>query len=102
MTCTCKSYNQPKGYQVTPSRVVPVPEWASNKIPTICLDECIADAILKLWENKIWTKGSCCGHNEGKPSIVLADPSDAQRAHIILTECDGREWDVYGWVLTKL
>lgn len=32
---------------------------------TICVDACLADEILHLWDLGITTTGCCCGHNKG-------------------------------------
>jgi len=44
-----------------------IKNWWNNKI--ISIDTCLKDEILFLWDNKIITKGCCCGHNKLKPMI---------------------------------
>ena len=37
------------------------------------IDRCIADEIIKLWNEGITTLGSCCGHNQIKGTICVDD-----------------------------
>ncbi len=39
--------------------------------PCFVLDECIAPAVVALWENGIKTSGCCCGHGTGSGVIGL-------------------------------
>lgn len=39
----------------------------------ICLDACVADEVIKLWELGITTTGCCCGHNKLPAYIGVID-----------------------------
>jgi hypothetical protein len=43
-----------------------------------CLDNCIAEEVLKLWREGITTTGCCCGHNKVEPYIGVID-SDIEK-----------------------
>lgn len=91
MSCTCISYNQPNETQTTPERVLPIPDWAKSfgeSRATVCVDDCIADAVLSLWDAKIWTLGSCCGHGVIEKRSVIVDVADKQAAIEILSDID--------------
>lgn len=38
-----------------------------------CLDECIADEVISLWDKGIVTTGCCCGHNKEEAYIGVID-----------------------------
>lgn len=38
-----------------------------------CIDRCIADEIMQLWEKGITTTGCCCGHNLNDGFIGVID-----------------------------
>ena len=44
-----------------------------EKEPKICLDKCIANEVLSLWNLGIRTVGCCCGHNKAKSYIQVKD-----------------------------
>jgi hypothetical protein len=72
---------------------------------TVSVDECIASAIKRLWANRIDTRGCCCGHGKGNPSIVIAEGyCDDEVAKIVelLSEVDVRKWDVFQWRLVMV
>ena len=103
MSCSCISYNLPEPHQATKSRAVRFP-WGEHRI--VDLDECIADTILHLWNADIVTGGSCCGHGDRNPSVVLMDdnPSEAliESACRTIRKVDDRQWDVHFWTLSKV
>ena len=43
-----------------------IPFW---KKKSICIDKCLKDEIIYLWDQGIKTTGCCCGHNKVKPMI---------------------------------
>lgn len=65
------------------------------------LDECIAETILALWDEKIQTRGCCCGHGERCPDVVIGDTEDAQRTAEIIRSVDSRHWRVLQWQLVE-
>ncbi|MEZ2446078.1 hypothetical protein AB6805_30390 [Chitinophaga sp. RCC_12] len=38
-----------------------------------CLDQCIAEEVMLLWQLGITTTGCCCGHGSAPPFIGVAD-----------------------------
>ena len=101
--CDCISYNRPHlcSGNGRPEVVLAAPAHIPGKPNGICVDACIADAIRMLWSHKIGTGGCCCGHNLSNPSVVILETEDAARVKQLLTENDGREWDVMQWRLVK-
>ena len=96
--CNCRSYNQPEESQEVPEIILPKPKW-SSKTNGICVDACIADAIVMLWDNGIITRGCCCGHNKLNPSVIVDESEDPIETLHLLTEYDDRDWNVYRWEL---
>lgn len=64
-----------------------------TKRETICIDGCIVDEIQKLWDNKVYTLGCCCGHGKNRPSVVIDSILDAKITQKLL----GDGWDVLVW-----
>lgn len=95
MTCKCLSYNRPEPEQTVVS--VGVAPFFQEKV--VDIDACIVLAIQALWNARIATLGSCCGHNKRLPSVVLSNPDDAWHAREILARVDKREWEVKAWKL---
>lgn len=71
--CTCDpvKYNELGDQYSYPRQVVvDLPEWSPERkrrlrdgLPaTVCIDQCIVDAIKELWSKGIETTGCCCGH----------------------------------------
>lgn len=60
--------------------VVGTPDWLweERAIPEngIAIDSCIADQILAAWNEGVRTLGSCCGHGERPPNVVLTQDPD--------------------------
>lgn len=82
--------------------VVPTPEWAAefrnHPENGIAVDSCIADEIQRAWAQGVRTLGSCCGHGEEPPSVVLTeDPEQPALARSVL---DG--WRLLQWRLTDV
>jgi len=106
--CSCLSYNWDIG--TVPNVMLPAPSWSSQE--SICIDACIADAILALWDEGIQTGASCCGHGgfvpdwiDGAvphgPEVIVMDNEDAELAARVLRRVDqSRHWKVLQWQLT--
>lgn len=55
--------------EIDPYKFNCMKSYIDNKIseglaPTVCIDKCIVDKVIFLWENGVKTFGSCCGHNK--------------------------------------
>lgn len=83
-TCTCDpilAQDQKENYAYPRQVILDLPDWskaykrrvAENLPANVCVDGCIKDLILELWEKGIETTGCCCGHNYG-PAWVSVDP----------------------------
>lgn len=93
--CDCISYNKPNEASSTPERVVDPRPYFSFCTKTVCVDECIADDILALWAAGIFTRHSCCNHNEKDfAEVALHDIEDTAQAAKILRK-SGRDWRVF-------
>jgi hypothetical protein len=99
--CNCHSYNAGTG---------DVPEVLFNakdyfevdKSKIVCIDACISEQIKMLWQNGIWTLGSCCGHNGlfGDASVIIANNADPKKVKDLLKKHDPkRQWVVKQWQL---
>lgn len=90
MSCKCISYNQPQPRQTDPEQVLEAPDWAvsGGAKPTICVDACISDAVQALWDARIWTYGSCCGHGDPTKRTVIVDRADRDKARSMLKTVD--------------
>lgn len=60
--CNCRNV-EIGGYA---NQVTLVNWWNANYI---CIDKCLMDEILELWDNSVQTNGCCCGHNKATPYI---------------------------------
>ncbi len=91
--CDCQSYNQPETTGTVPEVILdprPLFDFATK---TVCVDACIAEQIMSLWQAGIFTRGCCCGHNRDFPNVFLHDPTDAVDACRVLSK-DPRQWRV--------
>lgn len=91
--CDCHSYNGDFGK--TPEVLI-----THKTNGTKAIDACIAPVIQKLWDNDIWTIGSCCGHNGrfGQPSIVLGEHEDNySKIRTLIKEVDDRNFELTQW-----
>lgn len=93
--CNCYSYNWNIGKKKT--ILLSPPKWLSDK-KSIAIDYCISNVIKYLWNNKVNTGGSCCGHNKIKPSVVIKD-GDPKKVLNLIKKIDKRKWIVYKWEL---
>jgi hypothetical protein len=85
--CRCRSYNRPDLGGDIEEIVVTMPKHLrdhmgrSEDAETVCLDLCIAPAVLTLWAAGIPTLGSCCGHNQlGWHREIIVNPEDRAAA----------------------
>jgi hypothetical protein len=73
-TCSCDpalAKSLKEEYTYARQTVLELPPWSFAKKhrlqkgyePTVCVDNCIVDAIDQLWDRGIETTGCCCGHN---------------------------------------
>jgi len=93
--CNCVSSNQPIHTQTAPERVLDPRKYFDFCTKTVCVDECIADHILSLWQSGIFTRHSCCNHNQRDfAEVALHDIEDMQSAAFILRKT-GRDWRVF-------
>lgn len=88
MMCDCQSYNRPAVTGGTIPRALPYREhFPHSSHETVCVDDCIADAVEALWKSGIETVHSCCSHN-GQffpyPSVGVRDPAKVPQAAEIL------------------
>lgn len=103
--CDCFSYNAGKGS--VPSVVLDPSEYFDHPSKRVAIDHCISQQIEMLWKNRIWTEGSCCGHNglfgDSGPSVIVSDGSDAKLAKKLLKAYDpDRNWVVKQWQLITI
>jgi hypothetical protein len=70
--CKCISSNRPKEWQEDEAIVLDPNKYFDydSKAKKVSVDYCIADVIKYLWENGIWTVGSCCGHNKSQMLLL--------------------------------
>ena len=93
--CDCQSYNLPESSGSIPEVILNHDKYfPDTQRPTICVDACIAEVIENLWKAGIRTRGSCCGHNDRPPSVILDDQRHFLAASYLLMK-DGRPWRVY-------
>lgn len=95
--CTCQSSNRPD-IGKTPETVLDPNKYFdwNTQHKKIAVDSCIADEVLALWKAGIWTKGSCCGHNDlNSRSIILEDGQDAKKAISLVTKATKlKQWQL--------
>ncbi|HEJ7836565.1 TPA: hypothetical protein SMH97_004061 [Serratia marcescens] len=98
-TCDCHSYNADDG--TVPNVILEVPDNIrryTDGRERVCIDACIADAILHLWERGLPTLNSCCGHNKHEPQIIIPDVDFEPGQYFeALAEIDKRHWIVSRW-----
>lgn len=103
--CDCHSYNADIGH--TKEKILRVYKYferCEDKELTVCIDACISEQIKMLWQNDIWTIGSCCGHNgifgDKRPTVCVDVGENAIKAKELLKLHDpNREWIVQQWQL---
>lgn len=55
---------------------------------SVCIDACLKDEILWLWNKGILTTGCCCGHNIERPMINVV-----KEHHCKMIELDYEQWE---------
>lgn len=104
--CDCVSNNNPQQWQKTPLVPLHPPNnWFPHREGRpIGIDACIAHVIQHLWNKKIVTLNSCCGHGKSSPMIVMGDDcrlkkGDRVRVYDEIAKIDDREWRLFVWNL---
>ena len=72
---------------------------------TVCIDECIAPTIQKLWEYGIETEGCCCGHGKDYCTLIIPhsySPYMLYRCYSLLETIDNRRWSIMQWRLVEV
>lgn len=86
--CKCISYNDPQPWQTVPSVVLALPDWAGGERRTVCVDACIAGSVQALWDARVLTEGSCCGHGDPTLRSVVVNRTDRKKAEYVLASID--------------
>lgn len=84
--CTCDpdlAQEQKDNYVYSRQTVLELPQWSKARKqrlkdgnpPTVCIDNCIVEAIKDLWDKGIETNGCCCGHGYMRARVSV-DPTD--------------------------
>lgn len=104
--CNCRSYN--KGVGEIEECVIYPPENMSGLDTNgngICVDACIVHVISFLWSKGVVTLGSCCGHNENKPTIIVSNGKwidSVDEIKKLISEVDNRDFDILSWNLINI
>jgi len=105
--CECQSYNRPEFGGSVSERILHHGKYFhASARSTICVDDCIADTIERLWAAGVVTAACCCGHNgqspiaNGMPNVMIVDPAQAKVAADILAD-DARDWWITIWAGSK-
>lgn len=97
--CNCRSYNKQAGED--PEKIIKNP-FTDCKVS---IDRCISHIIEDLWSAGIPTEGSCCGHGELNPSIILSigtSETFIKLAKNIIKESDDRDVNLMMWELKAI
>lgn len=100
--CDCKSYNLGIG-AVEPIQMgilAFIDPGGKEVHKTVDVDACIIDIVLRLNKAGYATIGSCCGHNQRRPSIVFSDvmtADDFRAAATFLKSIDDRDFELSLW-----
>lgn len=98
--CSCHSYNGDFGSEpeVLLTMLTSISPEGERKYKEVAIDACIAPVIQHLWDNGVNTGGSCCGHNNNSPSIVLGDGSENySQIRKWIKEKDNRWFELSQW-----
>ena len=96
--CNCISHNKPEIGGNDPEAVLTIPSWNTQERRTVCVDACIVDHVKAVWDAKIWTLGSCCGHNGATLRSLIVDQADHAAAQSILNDRNA-DMRVLSWQL---
>lgn len=82
------------------------PDWlyseeSRKRDKGIAVDTCIASVIKHLWDQKVTTRGSCCGHSKNPPSVIVETHEDPNKVLAIIKEVDNRDWIVARWEVVE-
>lgn len=84
------------------SVILPTPDWlwSARAVPEngICIDSCIADRVADAWDRGVRTLGSCCGHGNEQPNVVLTE--DLEQVEIAQAVLPG--WTLFQWRLVDV
>lgn len=98
--CKCWSYNGNFG-TVKPAKLkmlTAILPDGTREYKDVNIDACIAPVLKHLWDNGVFTAGSCCGHGDKPPSIVLADGEDNySRIRELIKQKDKRWFELSQW-----
>lgn len=81
------------------------PDFLSKDVDgrtSVCIDACIVEAVKFLWNHKVRTLGSCCGHGKEDPSLILHQSEHPDRVRGLLEHCDSRTWKLLQWRLSEV
>lgn len=98
--CDCHSYNGDFGStpEVRLKKLVSISPEGERNYKDVMIDTCIASVIQHLWDKGVNTGGSCCGHGNKPPSIVLG-PGAENYSQILewIAEKDDRWFELSQW-----
>lgn len=98
--CDCHSYNGDFGTtkEVLMPMLVSITPDGKHTYKDVAIDACIAPVIKRLWEKGVHTIGSCCGHGNSSPSIVLSEGVDNyKQIREWIKEVDDRWFELSQW-----
>lgn len=97
---TCHSYNGDFGStpEVLLTMLTSIMPDGEREYKKVAIDACIAPVIQYLWDNDVYTGGSCCGHGKNNPSIVLEmGVENYSRVRELIKEKDERYFELTQW-----
>ena len=101
--CDCISYNRDTpGATGTPNAVLDPRKYFGFCTREVCVDACIAGAILSLWKAGIFTRHCCCYHNKTNYAEVALHDIDDMAAAVRILRQTGRDWRVFAHTETPL
>lgn len=77
-------------------------EDTDERLNGVPVDKCIAPIVTALWDAKIVTLGSCCGHGNAAPSLVLGSGEDWRDALTVIVSIDARVVELLQWQLVSV
>lgn len=98
--CDCHSYNGDFGStpEVKLPMLVGIRASGEKIYKDVMIDACISSVIQHLWENGVGTSGSCCGHGNMPPSIVLTEGAENySQIRAWIAEKDERWFELSQW-----
>lgn len=98
--CKCHSYNGDFGEtkEVILDMLTSVSPEGQKTYKKVAIDACIAPVIEHLWNKGVNTIGSCCGHGNNSPSIVLGQGAENySQIREWIKEKDNRWFELSQW-----